>query len=134
MSVVDEIPTTLVALRQSREEVPGGPPRRWRWRGDDLIRLSELGVLPAEERFELLNGEIYQLRAPGPLHAFLVGLLRDIFQAVARELGGHVREEKPIRLSEEYDPQPDVAIVRGSEWDYRDRFPEPADLFLVIEV
>jgi Uma2 family endonuclease len=113
---------------------PGAPPRRWKWSGDDLIRMGEAGLLPPEGRFELLGGEIYQLMPPGPLHAFIVGLIRGMLDAFARAHGAHVREEKPFRLNQEFDPQPDVAMVRGRERDYRDRFPGPEDVLLIIEV
>jgi hypothetical protein len=56
-------------------EALSGAPRRWKWTGDDLIRLGEAGLLPSEGRFELLDGEIYQLMPPGPLHAFIVELI-----------------------------------------------------------
>jgi Uma2 family endonuclease len=113
---------------------PDGRPRRWKWTGDDLIRMGEAGLLPPEGRFELLAGEIFQLMPPGPLHAFIVDLIGGILEALARLHGAHAREEKPIRLNPEYDPQPDVAMVRGPERDYRERFPGPEDVLLIVEV
>src|SRR4051794_18934896 len=87
---------------------PGAPPRRWKWTGDDLIRMGEVGLLPPEGRFELLDGEVYELMPPGTLHAFIVELIRDLLELIAQTCGAYAREEKPIRLSSTYDPQPDV--------------------------
>lgn len=109
-------------------------PRRWKWTGDELIRMGEAGLLPPEGKFELLDGEIYQLMPPGPEHSFLVGWIRELLVTLARLRESHVREEKPIRLSAHYDPQPDVVVVRGHERDYRTRFPGPDDVWLVVEV
>jgi Uma2 family endonuclease len=136
MTVLDPVSSPQVRLetQQPPSGIPGEPPQRWKWTGDDLIRMGEAGLLPPEARFELLGGEIYQLMAPGPLHAFLVDLIGSLLERLAGAYGFHVREEKPIRLNEEYDPQPDVAVVRGRGRDYRDRFPGPDDVLLVIEV
>lgn len=123
-------------------EIPGTPldpsptdgcPRQWKWTGDDLIRMGEAGLLPPEGRFELLDGEIYQLMPPGTLHTFIVNLIQGLLQVV-RAHGAFIQVQNPIRLSENYDPQPDIAVVRGREYDYRDRFPGPEDVLLVIEV
>lgn len=96
--------------------------------------MGEVGLLPPEGRFELLDGEIFELMPPGPLHAFIVELIAALLELVARPCGAYAREEKPIRLSSEYDPQPDVAVVRGQARDYRKRFPGPEDVLLAVEV
>ena len=119
---------------QEATPASGQAVRRWRWTGDDVIRMGELGLLPHEGRFELLDGEIYQLMPPGPLHSTIVDLIGDLLEPLAASLLAHVREEKPIRLDASYDPQPDLSIVRGQSRNYRGRFPGPADLLLVIEV
>jgi Uma2 family endonuclease len=119
---------------RQRPDLSGEAPRRWKWTSDDLIRMGEAGLLPREGRFELLDGDVYELMPPNPLHAFIVGLIRTLLHPVVSCRGAHIREEKPLRLRDGYDPQPDVAVVRGREHDYRDRFPGPGDVLLVIEV
>jgi Uma2 family endonuclease len=44
-----------------------------------------------------------------------------------------VREEKPIELADSL-PEPDVAVVRGSQLDYAARHPRPSDILLAVEV
>jgi Uma2 family endonuclease len=42
--------------------------------------------------------------------------------------------QQPVTLDDLNEPEPDVAIVRGSLRDYYDRHPGPDDLSLVVEV
>ena len=44
------------------------------------------------------------------------------------------RKEDPVRIPAFDEPEPDVAIVRGSDDDYRSRHPEPSDVALLVEV
>lgn len=127
-------PPGVAEARERAAEEAGAPPQRWKWTGDDLIRMGETGLLPPEGKFELLDGEIYQLMPPKPLHASIVDWIGELLETVARTRGAHVREEKPIRLSAEFQPEPDLALVRGRPRDYRDRFPGPEDVLLVVEV
>jgi Uma2 family endonuclease len=128
-------PTAAPPEIQLPEQRPGeAPPRKWRWTGDDLIRMGEAGLLPPEGRFELLDGEIYELMPPGPLHSFIVELSDKVLELLAQPLGAHSRAQNPIRLNSTYNPQPDVAVVRGVESDYRERFPDPGDVLWIVEV
>ena len=45
-----------------------------------------------------------------------------------------VREGKPIRLSNDTEPLPDIAVVRGANEDYELRHPNAGDAILLIEV
>ena len=40
----------------------------------------------------------------------------------------------PVVLAEGYEPQPDLAVLRGPRSDYRKRKPTPADVALLAEV
>ncbi len=132
MALLEPLPQ--IQLEAGTSGSPAEPPRRWKWTGDDLIRLGEAGLLPPEGRFELLDGEIYEFAPPFPLHAYIVDLIGKFLEDRAAACGGHAREEKPIRLNQWYDPQPDIAVVRGPERRYRDRFPGPEDILLLVEV
>jgi Uma2 family endonuclease len=47
---------------------------------------------------------------------------------------GHaVREEKPIELPDSL-PEPDVAVVTGSQLDYAWRHPSPSEVVLAVEI
>jgi Uma2 family endonuclease len=109
-------------------------PRRWRWTGDDLIRMGDAGILPANERFELLNGEVYHVSPPGPLHSSRTDWLGWHLGRLCDGETAHPRYQNPIRLSVHLVPQPDVAVVRGPLGTYDERFPGPEDVLLVVEV
>jgi Uma2 family endonuclease len=44
------------------------------------------------------------------------------------------RLEQPVRIPDFDEPEPEIAIVRGSNDDYKHRTPEPADVALLVEV
>jgi Uma2 family endonuclease len=48
--------------------------------------------------------------------------------------GCHLRVQQPITLLPDKEPEPDGAVVRGSEDNYRDRHPGPAEILCLIEV
>jgi Uma2 family endonuclease len=113
---------------------PGEGPRRWKWTGDDLIRLGALGVLPADRKFELLDGEIIESMPPGPRHAALVGYLSTVLMRLAWNEAVHSRIDNPVRLKPHFDPQPDIAVVRGHALDFVESFPSAGDLCLLVEL
>lgn len=90
------------------------------------------GTLGPEDRVELLDGVLVTKMAIGTQHEFVTGTLEDL----AREAAGRdaiVRKEAPLTLSDSV-PEPDVAVVRGTRADYRDRHPGGGDAVLVVEV
>jgi Uma2 family endonuclease len=109
-------------------------PTRWKWTGDDLIRMGEVGLLPPEGRYELLDGEVFKVSPPGPPHASQVDGIGSLLDRLCDAQIAHARQEKPIRLSPYFAPQPDVAVVRGPRGTYEERFPEPEEVLLLVEV
>ena len=57
----------------------------------------------------------------------------DAIVHVASRRSRERQRAEPVVMSDS-EPEPDVAVVRGSETDYLKRHPEPADVCLVIEV
>jgi Uma2 family endonuclease len=49
-------------------------------------------------------------------------------------LGWMWRQEQPVRIPDYDEPEPDIAIVRGTNDDYRHKTPEPADVALLVEI
>ena len=43
-------------------------------------------------------------------------------------------QEEPVRIPNYDEPEPDVAIVRGSDADYEHRIPTASDVVLLVEV
>jgi len=113
---------------------PDEGPRRWKWTGDQLIRLGALGVLPADRKFELMDGEIIEIMPPGPRHDMVVGIAAECLGRLKWRTVSHARQEKAVRLDPHYDPRPDVSQIQGVARDYADHFPDAADALLFMEI
>src|SRR5438093_3909250 len=66
-------------------------------------------------RKELIRGIVIEKMSKSPLHCTLAKRLYDRFVAKLRE-GMVVRREDPMTLADS-EPEPDVAVVRGTEAD-----------------
>ncbi|MBI3725898.1 Uma2 family endonuclease [bacterium] len=93
--------------------------------------MGEAGVFGPDERLELISGEILVMAPMGSRHATVVGHIADCLRRVVGP-DVHVREQAPLRLAFDAEPEPDVALVAGVRDDYRDAHPTTA--LLVVEV
>jgi Uma2 family endonuclease len=102
-----------------------------RWTRHEFEQLGSMGFFGPEERLELLDGEIFHMPPQSSFHStslYRAGeFLREIYAA-----GYVVRIQMPLAIDDHSFPEPDVAVVRGSWRDYRDRHPTTA--VLVVEV
>lgn len=114
---------------------PASPPypmqTRVKWTVEDYHRMIEAGLL-RDRNVELLQGEIHHMPPEGPPHTFYGGSLADRFR---NQLGNRalVREARPITLADS-EPEPDLAIVKGTWDDYHYRHPSVDEVLLAIEV
>lgn len=103
------------------------------WTVDEYHRMAETGILGAEERVELIDGQIVPMSPKNPPHSAITqrasNYLREILTGLA-----FIRVQEPIHISLHSEPEPDVALVLIDPNDYDDHHPEPAEVFLVIEV
>ncbi|ACK64490.1 protein of unknown function DUF820 [Rippkaea orientalis PCC 8801] len=104
-----------------------------RWTIEDYHRMSELGILDAEERTELIEGQITLMAAKGTHHVTSLYLLANLLR---EQVGNRalIRTQDPIQLNDFSEPEPDLAIVLGKVWDYVDHHPCPEDISLIIEI
>ncbi|MEH1778672.1 Uma2 family endonuclease [Nostoc sp.] len=100
---------------------------------DEYHRLIELEFLKENDRIELICGELIQMVAKGTPHTVCGSIL---CRQLDRLLGDRavIRGQDPITLSNQSEPEPDVAIARGKDEDYLAHHPYPEDIFLVIEI
>src|SRR5437868_15177058 len=91
--------------------------RTRRWSRVEYDRLIEHAIFPPGEHLELLGGELLVAEPQGSRHAVAVRLAEDALRA-AFGPGWEVRAQLPIALDEDSEPEPDVAVVRGSSRDY----------------
>lgn len=96
-------------------------------------RLVEAGVLTEDDRLELLEGAIISMSPIGPYHSGVVNFLAAFFQ---RALGPRsiVCVQNPLALDAESEPQPDLLLLLPRDDFYRRAHPQPADVYLLIEV
>jgi len=104
--------------------------QRVRFTPEMLHQLRELGVLDAQTRYELIEGDIYPTTPEGPEHAAL-GTALAYRLMERRSTDWHVRIEKPLRLGDS-EVIPELAVVPGRPSDYRTHHPETA--LLIVEI
>ncbi len=86
-----------------------------------------------DSRVELIDGYLVKKMGKNPPHVWSV---KKVFEALDKMLptGWTWQLESPIRIPNFDEPEPDLAILRGSDDDYEARMPGPGDVGLVVEV
>jgi Uma2 family endonuclease len=122
----------MTAERRPKASVMAKP-RRWRFSADQYQQMGEAGIFQAEDRVELLAGEIYQMTPIGSWHNAEVDVLnrRFVFALGDKAI---VRVQGSFRLAEDSEPEPDLLLLRPRGDFYRSALPGPDDVLLVIEV
>jgi Uma2 family endonuclease len=101
-----------------------------RWTRADYERVVSLGVFE-NEHLELIGGDLIVAEPIGPYHVTSLGKTGEALRAGLPN-GWIIRGQSPIALDDESEPEPDLAVVRGTWDDFRDAHPSrPA---LVIEI
>ena len=100
---------------------------------DEYERIIASGSLNEPKKVELVDGYLVTKMAKSAEHGFSV---KETLKGLERLLppGWTSRKEEPVRIPAYDEPEPDVAIVRGSDADYRHRIPEATDAGLLVEV
>lgn len=95
-------------------------------------QMSEAGILDEDDAVELLEGLIVEKVGKNPPH---IACVRKTYRLLLNILpeGWFVDSEQPVD-TEDSEPEPDFAIIRGEIEDYKDRIPQASDVGLVIEV
>ena len=83
-------------------------------------------------RTELIRGVVIEKMPKSPLHAGVAKLLYDGLNALV-PAGFSVRQDQPLTLRDS-EPEPDIAIVRGSVQDYWINHPTTASLVIEIAI
>lgn len=125
---------------------PTGPPSpfdRWDWAPlprsiyrltvDQYEAMVASGVFTERDRFHLIDGLLVAKMTRKSPHVIACEKTHDALRG-AVGAGWRVMAEAPVRLSEYSEPEPDIALVRGTADDYQTRHPGPADVSLIVEV
>jgi Uma2 family endonuclease len=95
--------------------------------------MHEAGVFNDGDRLELINGEIKEMSPIGRKHATCVARLTDLFvNRLFRE--AIIWPQNSIRLNDNSEPQPDLAILKFRDDFYEEGLPTSDDILLIIEV
>jgi Uma2 family endonuclease len=105
-------------------------PALYRFSVDEYHQMGAAGILPADARVELIDGQIVAMSPVGDPHVVAVTRCGRAFAPawVAGRLTLHTQD--PIRLDRHNEPQPDLALARPGV----EAAPRPGELLLAIEV
>ena len=100
---------------------------------DEYQLLGREGILTEDDRVELIDGEIVLMSPIGSRHAACVDMLAE--QLFSRVNGqAIVRVQSSVRLGDDSEPQPDLALLRPKDDFYAAAHPTSEDILLLIEV
>lgn len=100
---------TTMSLPSSRA-APAGP-RPLRWTCAEFHRFGDMGVFEGR-RAMLIDGVILEQGPMNPPHAITLGLVEEAIRA-AFGAGWWLRQQLPLVLGQDTDPEPDLAVVPG---------------------
>jgi len=109
------------------------PPTQRRFTVDEYYRMGEAGVFDENDRVELLDGHIYAMSPIGSEHASCVDRLTRLFVLRAGN-DAIVRVQNPVRLTDDSEPEPDLALLAPRDDAYASEHPGPEAVMLVVEV
>ena len=104
---------------------------RYQFTVSDYERMGEIGILTEDDRVELIAGEIVRMSPIGHRHVGCVNVLVDLLADVVRR-EAVISVQNPIRLSDDSQPLPDIALVRRDTFSHK--VPAASEVLLVIEV
>jgi Uma2 family endonuclease len=100
---------------------------------DEYGRIASAGVVRDDERTELIDGVILVMtRIGSPRSTWARRLNRMFTEALGRRV--LVSVPGPIRLDAGAAPEPDAALLRPGDDDYRSGHARPSDVFPAVEV
>jgi Uma2 family endonuclease len=94
--------------------------------------MEKAGILTADDKVELLAGWIVPKMTKKPPHSAGTRLTRRAFERVILE-GWFVDSQEPV-TTEDSEPEPDIAVVRGDIRDYSEHHPGPPDIGMLVEI
>ena len=100
-----------IRKRRATQAAEGLP--RWRWTTAELVRLTEIGAFTAEDRFELIGGEIVPMSPTGRRHEVVAEKLERYFRGRETERF-HIVNERQFNLDDDTYAEPDL-LVRPAE-------------------
>ena len=97
-------------------------------------RIIEAGILYEGERGELIDGVIIQHMPQKSKHSSVISQMAEQFYPLVLEGKVKVRVQTPIILTDDTEPEPDLAVVKPRADAYAKSHPSPDDILLLTEV
>ena len=104
--------------------------QRHRWTRKEYDRMVVAGGIGSDTRIELLDGELWEMTPQDSRHSTAYELTGAAMRSAFPQ--AYVRHQIPFALDEDSEPEPDLAVVRGSIRDYADG--HPSEALLIVEV
>jgi Uma2 family endonuclease len=125
--------TIAPAQPKTSSPPPSGTPPLHRITVDEYERIIASGALEDPSRVELIDGYMVDKMGKNADHRWTT---KEVLKALDNRLppGWTSQKEEPVRIPEFDEPEPDIAIIRGTDADYRGRLPTAADVALLVEV
>ncbi len=108
-------------------------PTRMRITTNRYQMMVAAGVLTKYDRIELIEGDMLDMAPIGLKHSALTSHLHELF-VLAASRSATVVSGGPVNLGEYSEPQPDLMLLKRRADFYSGKFPEAADVLLLIEV
>ncbi len=102
-----------------------------RWTRAEYDRMIAAGMFAPGEHVELVEGEILRMTPQGSAHATAVQLVHDALR-LAFGPDFSVRQQLPVALAPDSEPEPDLAVVPGKPQKYWHAHPSTA--LLIVEI
>ncbi|NJK39517.1 MAG: Uma2 family endonuclease [Oscillatoriales cyanobacterium RM1_1_9] len=104
----------------------------FKWSLDRYHAAISNGLIQADDRLELLRGDLIVMSPEGEPHAYYSSEIGDYLR---RSLGNRakIRENHPITLPNDSEPEPDIAVVQPLGQEYLSHHPYPENIFWLIE-
>lgn len=125
----DDLPRDSLPAEDS-PDIPPAPV--WRLTVRQYHQMLEAEILHSGDRIELLEGWLVPKMTKNPPHMVACELLSDALRSLVPS-GWFLKFEAPLSLSDS-EPEPDLAIVRGTSRDYIKGHPSSKQVGLVVEV
>jgi Uma2 family endonuclease len=112
--------------------VPFSAAELYRMNVSEYERMVSMVALD-DPRIELIDGYLVRKMGKNPSHVWSVDATEMCLQSLL-PAGWLIRQESPVRIPEFDEPEPDLALVKGTREDYKTRHPDPGDIGLLVEV
>ncbi len=122
-----------MAMQAAIQQEISAPPAKRLFNVDEYYRMGEVGIFQPGERVELIEGEIYTMAPVGKLHNSIVLRFNRIFSRLFSQQA-IVSVQSPIRLNNQAEPEPDIALLRLDDDLYAQSLPAQEDVYLLVEV